>query len=98
MNLVGETAECKIKWIIYSETSKLKKENEELREENQIMKDTAKGQLTRMEWLGREIRKSNVVLQAAEEERNENKEQLMIKVREVFKGMNLMVSKKTDIT
>ena len=54
--------------------SKLKKENEELREENRIMRDTAKGQLTRMEWLEREMRKRNVVLQGVEEEKGENEE------------------------
>ena len=54
------------------EMSKLKKENGELREENRLMRDAAKGQLTRMEWLEREIRKRNVVLQGVEEEKNEN--------------------------
>ena len=57
--------------------SKLKKENEELIEENRIMRDTAKGQLSRMEWVEREIRKRNVVLQDVEEEKNEYEEQLM---------------------
>ena len=47
---------------IQREMDKLKKENEELREENRIMRDAAKGQLSRMEWLEREIRKRNVVL------------------------------------
>ena len=41
--------------------SKLKKKNEELREENRIMRDAAKEQLSRIEWLEREIRKRNVV-------------------------------------
>ena len=55
--------------------SRLKKGNEKLREENRIMRDTAKGQLTRIEWLERKIRKRNVVLQGVEEEKNENEEQ-----------------------
>ena len=64
--------------------SKLKKENEELREENRIMRDAVKGQLTRIGWLEREIRERNVVLQGVEEEKNENEEQLMVKVKDEF--------------
>ena len=59
---------------IQRKMSKLKKENEELREENRIMRDAAKGQLTRIEWPEREIRKINVFLQGVEEEKNENEE------------------------
>ena len=82
---------------IQREMRKLRKENEELREENRLMKDAAKGQLSRIEWLEREIRKRNVVLQGVEEEKNENEEQLMVKVKEVFNRMNLTVLKETDI-
>ena len=75
--------------------SKFKKENEELREENRIMRDAAKGQLARIEWLEMDIRKRNVVLQSVEEEENENEEQLMIKMKEVFNRMNLTLLKET---
>ena len=51
-----------------------------------------------MEWLEREIRKRNEVLQRVEEEHNENEEQLVVKVKEVFNGMNLTVLRETDIT
>ena len=61
------------------------------------MGDGAKGQLTRIEWLEREIRKRNVVLQGMEEEKNENEEKLMVKVKQVFNRMNLMVLKETNI-
>ena len=71
---------------IQREMSKLKKQNEELRKENRIMRDAAKGQLLRMEWLERDIRKRNVVLQGVEEEKNENEEQLMVKVKEYSIG------------
>ena len=53
------------------------------------MRDAAKRQLSRMEWLEGEIRKRNVVLQGVQEEKNENEEQLMVKVKEVFNKMNL---------
>ena len=46
----------------------------------------------------RDIWKRNVVLQGAEEEKNENEEQFTVKVREVFSRMNLTVLKETDIT
>ena len=62
------------------------------------MRDAAKGQLSRIEWLEREIRKRNVVLQGVEENKNENEEQLVVKVKEVFNRMNLTVLKETDIT
>ena len=51
---------------VQREMRKLKKENEELREENRIMRDTAEGRLSRMEWPEREIGKRNVVLQRVE--------------------------------
>ena len=58
------------------------------------MRDAAKRQLTRVEWLEREIRKRNVVLQSMEEEKNESEEQLMVQVNR----MNLKALKETDIT
>ena len=61
------------------------------------MKDAAKGQLSRIEYLEREMRKINVVLQGVEEKKNENEEQLMVKVKEVFNRMNLTILKETDI-
>ena len=82
---------------IQREMRKLKKENEKLREENRIMRDAAKGQLSRIVWLEREIRKRNVVLQGVEEEKNENEEQLVVKVKEIFIRMNLTVLKETNI-
>ena len=82
---------------IQREMNKLKKENEELREENRIMRDAAKGQLMRMECLEKEIRKRNVTLQGVDEENNENEEQLMVKVKEVFNRVNLMVLKEIYI-
>ena len=62
------------------------------------MKDALKGQLTRIEWLEREIRKRNVVLQGVEEEKNENVEQLVVKVKEVLNRMNLTVLNAADMT
>ena len=64
---------------IQQEMGKLKKENEELREENRIMRDAPKGQLTRIEWLEREIRKINVILQCVEEERTKMKNSSWLK-------------------
>ena len=83
---------------IQREMTKLRKENEELREENRMMRDAANGQLSRIEWLEREIRKRNVVMQGVEEEKNESEEQLMVKVKEVFNRMNLAALRETDIT
>ena len=83
---------------VQREMSKCKKENEELREENRLVRDAAKGQLLRIEWPERKIRKRNVILQGVDQEKNEYKEQLVVKVKEVFNRMNLMVLKETDIT
>ena len=47
---------------IQRETSKLKRENEELREENRIIRNAAKGQLTGIEWLEREIKEKKCSL------------------------------------
>ena len=96
MSKEGSKKENKID-DIHREMSKSKRENEELREENRILRDAAEGQLTRIEWPEREIRKRNVVLQGVEEEKNENEEQLLVTVREVFNRMNLTVLKETYV-